>query len=56
LAIPEDLANKLMRFHSNPAAWWNGQFVRYATRPNEVMQKHLDDKMKELGFDHPIVG
>lgn len=56
LAIPEDLANRIRRFHGNPAAWWIGQFVQYALRPNSMTQKKTLEKIRKLGFEGPIVG
>lgn len=55
-SVPEDLLNKIRRFHGNPDSWWFGQFVLYVTRPNESMRNQSEEKIKELGFQNPIVG
>lgn len=56
LAVPEDLADRLSRFHSNPAAWWIGQFVTYLTRPQPQLERNLKKAKYNLKFSHPIVG
>lgn len=56
LAVPEDLADRLSRFHSNPAAWWIGQFVTYLTRPQPQLERNLKKAKFNLNFSHPIVG
>lgn len=56
LAVPEDLANKLSRFHGNPVAWWIGQIVTYLTRPQPSLQSRFKQTKAKLNFSHPIVG
>lgn len=56
LAIPEDLADRLLRVHGDPSAWWLGQFVTYLTRPNDMLKTDLEESKKKLGFQNPIVG
>ncbi|XP_052832335.1 alpha-(1,6)-fucosyltransferase [Octopus bimaculoides] len=56
LAIPEDLAPRLLRLHGDPAVWWIGQFVRYLVRPQPALEKDINDTKKRLGFQNPIVG
>ncbi|XP_045168522.2 alpha-(1,6)-fucosyltransferase-like [Mercenaria mercenaria] len=56
LAIPDDLADRLFRFHGDPSAWWIGQLVTYLTRPNEMLKTDLTESKKKLGFQNPIVG
>ena len=56
LAIPDDLADRLLRFHGDPSAWWIGQLVTYLTRPNEMLKNDLIESRKKLGFENPIVG
>ena len=56
LAVPEDLADRLTRFHGDPSAWWIGQFVTYASRPNAMMQTFLNEGKDKMGFTNPIVG
>lgn len=56
LAVPEDLADRLMRFHGDPSVWWIGQFVKYLTRPQKHLEEDLLESKNKLGFEGPIVG
>ena len=56
LAVPEDLADNITRFHGNPAAWWIGQIVTYLTRPQKELDNHFTQTKSKLNFSHPIVG
>lgn len=56
LAIPEDLAGRLMRLHGDPIVWWVGQFLKYLLRTQPDTQEMLDIGRKKLGFQGPIVG
>ena len=56
LAIPEDLADRLVRLHGDPAVWWIGQFVTYLTRPQQQLADDIAQTKEKLGFSNPIVG
>lgn len=56
LAIPEDLAPRLMRLHGDPIVWWVGQFLKYLLRTQPETQEMLDAGRQKLGFKKPIVG
>lgn len=56
LAIPADLAPRLMRVHGDPAAWWIGQFVKYLLRFQPPTQAMIDRGIEKLDFRGPIVG
>lgn len=56
LAIPADLAPRLMRVHGDPAVWWIGQFIKYLLRFQPATQGMLDRGMEKLNFRGPIVG
>lgn len=56
LAVPEDLAERLERFHGDPSVWWIGQLVTYLTRPNDNLKADLEASKQKLGFQNPIVG
>jgi len=56
LGIPQDLAPRLLRIHGNPSVWWVGQFTRYVMRPQDWLQKDLNDFEQKLRFKKPIVG
>ncbi len=50
MAIPEDIANEIMKIHDHPCAWWVGQFAKYLLRPNQEFANSV------AKMDHPIVG
>ncbi|XP_025104219.1 alpha-(1,6)-fucosyltransferase-like isoform X1 [Pomacea canaliculata] len=56
LAIPKDLAPRLMTFHGDPPVWWIGQLLRYLMRPQKHLQENIEQSAKEMGFKKPIVG
>lgn len=56
LAIPEDLAPRLLRLHGDPAVWWIGQFVKYLVRPQPHLAHDLEEAKQSLNFKSPIVG
>ncbi|XP_075155715.1 alpha-(1,6)-fucosyltransferase 8 [Haematobia irritans] len=56
LAIPEDLAPRLKRLHSEPIVWWVGQFLKYLLRPQKGTKAFLETSMEKLGWKKPIVG
>ncbi|XP_077866005.1 alpha-(1,6)-fucosyltransferase-like [Saccoglossus kowalevskii] len=56
LAIPEDLSERLLRLHGQPAVWWIAQFIKYVTRPQPVLQSFLDETRNKVKFENPIVG
>lgn len=55
-AIPNDLAHRLLRVHGDPAAWWLGQFVKYALRYQPRTKAIIEGAIKTLNFRSPIVG
>ncbi|NXL62703.1 FUT8 fucosyltransferase, partial [Chordeiles acutipennis] len=56
LAIPEDLADRLIRVHGDPAVWWVSQFVKYLIRPQPWLEKEIEEATRKLGFKHPVIG
>ncbi|XP_046372255.1 alpha-(1,6)-fucosyltransferase-like [Haliotis rufescens] len=56
LAIPQDLAPRLLRLHGDPPVWWIGQFVKYLTRPQPHLKEDMERTKKALNFKSPIVG
>uniref|UniRef100_A0A8C2RKK2 Alpha-(1,6)-fucosyltransferase n=1 Tax=Capra hircus TaxID=9925 RepID=A0A8C2RKK2_CAPHI len=55
LAVPEDLADRLVRVHGDPAVWWVSQFVKYLIRPQPWLEKEIEEATKKLGFKHPLL-
>eukprot|EP00731_Ephydatia_muelleri_P000914 Em0001g914a len=56
MAVPRDLAEKLIAFHGYPFVWFMGHLIQYLMRPNPQLQTYLETKRKEMGFQKPIVG
>ncbi|XP_071963471.1 alpha-(1,6)-fucosyltransferase-like [Antedon mediterranea] len=56
LAVPEDLAKDLIHLHGHPIVWWVGQVLKYILRPNDLLQKQINDMEIKHSFQHPIVG
>lgn len=56
LAVPEDLADRLIRMHGDPAVWWVSQFVKYLIRPQPWLEKEIEEATRKLGFKHPVIG
>lgn len=56
LAVPEDLAPRLIKLHGNPSVWWIGQIVKYLIRPQPHLQKDIENTKERLKFSGPIVG
>ena len=56
LSIPEDISEKLIKLHGQPAVWWLGQFLKYMLRPQPHLAKDIEATRINLGFQHPIVG
>ena len=56
LAIPEDIAPRLMRLHGSPIVWWIGQFLKYALKPQAGLAADIQESTQRLGFKSPIVG
>jgi glycoprotein 6-alpha-L-fucosyltransferase len=50
LAIPKDLAPRLMKLHGDPIAWWIGQLLFYILKPQPETTSMLDNGRKTLGF------
>uniref|UniRef100_A0A646QIG9 Alpha-(1,6)-fucosyltransferase n=1 Tax=Hemiscolopendra marginata TaxID=943146 RepID=A0A646QIG9_9MYRI len=56
LAIPKDISDRLIRLHDDPIVWWVSQFLKYLLRPQENLQKVINETTASLGFKKPIVG
>ncbi|KAI4495709.1 hypothetical protein M0802_008332 [Mischocyttarus mexicanus] len=54
--VPADIAERLKKLHGHPLVWWVGQVLKYLMRPQDNMQKVLDNAKEKLGFKKPIVG
>ncbi|KAL3873263.1 hypothetical protein ACJMK2_036400 [Sinanodonta woodiana] len=56
LAVPDDIADRLLRFHGDPPAWWIGQFVKYLFKFQPSTQKAIEEGIKKLNWTTPIAG
>ncbi|XP_047481675.1 alpha-(1,6)-fucosyltransferase-like [Penaeus chinensis] len=55
-SVPKDIARRLMSAHSDPFAWWMGQFFKYALRMTSAFREHVERLGARLGYEGPIVG
>ncbi|XP_052742141.1 alpha-(1,6)-fucosyltransferase [Bicyclus anynana] len=56
LAVPSDLAHRIVRFNGDPSSWWVGQMLKYILKPRAAMQKAINDTIAKMNFKTPIVG
>ncbi|XP_050677683.1 alpha-(1,6)-fucosyltransferase [Leptidea sinapis] len=56
LAVPSDLAHRIVRFNGDPSSWWIGQILKYILKPRPAMQKSINDTIAKMNFKRPIVG
>lgn len=56
LAVPEDLAPRLIRLHGDPIVWWVGQILKYLLKPQPKTAQMIQDAIASMGFQRPIVG
>ncbi|CAH0726729.1 unnamed protein product, partial [Brenthis ino] len=56
LAIPSDLAHRIVRFNGDPASWWIGQMLKYILKPKPAIQKSINETIAKMNFKNPIVG
>lgn len=56
LAIPKDLAHRIIRFNGDPASWWIGQIAKYILKPGPAMQKAINETISKMNFKPPMVG
>lgn len=56
MAVPEDIANRLIRLHGNPFVWFTGQLIKYMLRPQSWLLELLEKKSQAMDFKTPIVG
>lgn len=56
LAVPADLAPRLVRLHGNPSLWWVSHVLGFLVRPQASLQRFLDQAATDMGFRGPVVG
>ncbi|NP_001280620.1 alpha-(1,6)-fucosyltransferase-like isoform X1 [Bombyx mori] len=56
LAVPKDLAHRIVRFNGDPSSWWVGQMLKFVLKPRLPMQKAINDTIAKMNFKSPIVG
>jgi len=56
MAVPEDIADRLIRLHGNPFVWFTGQLMKYLLRPQPWLDEFLKKKYEIIEFQTPIVG
>ena len=55
-AVPKDLSERIIKFHSDPIVWWVSQILRFLFRTKPEAEKMFKDAEKEIGFVKPVVG
>ena len=55
-AIPEDLADRIVRLHGDPVVWWVSQFLKYMLRPQDNIALLLNETEKDMDQNNPMVG
>ncbi|CAF4383577.1 unnamed protein product, partial [Rotaria socialis] len=56
MAVPEDIAERLIRLHGNPFVWFTGQLMKYLLRPQPWLKEFMEKKYESIKFEVPIVG
>ncbi|XP_060804098.1 alpha-(1,6)-fucosyltransferase [Amyelois transitella] len=56
LAVPKDLAHRIVRFNGDPSSWWIGQMLKYILKPRAELQKAINETIAKMNFKTPIVG
>lgn len=56
MAVPEDIAERLIRLHGNPFVWFTGQLVKYLLRPQPWLLEFVQKKAEAIKFETPMVG
>ena len=56
MAVPEDLAERMIRLHGNPFVWFTGQLMKYMLRPQSWLTEFMEKKYEAIKFETPIVG
>lgn len=56
MAIPEDIAERLVRLHGHPFVWFMGQLIKYLLRPQAWLNELMEKKYQAIKFQTPIVG
>ncbi|XP_049875069.1 alpha-(1,6)-fucosyltransferase isoform X2 [Pectinophora gossypiella] len=56
LAVPKDLAHKILQFNGDPASWWLGQMLKYILQPRPAVMAAINETIAKLNFRTPIVG
>lgn len=56
LAVPKDLAHRIIKFNGDPASWWIGQILKYILKPKPHLQRVINETISKMNFKGPIVG
>ena len=56
MAVPEDIAERLIRLHGNPFVWFTGQLIKYLLRPQPWLLEFVQKKAEAIKFETPMVG
>lgn len=56
LAVPAELAPRLVRLHGDPALWWVSHVLGFLVRPQASLRGFLERAARDMGFRGPVVG
>ncbi len=54
--LPEGIGQRLVQLHSDPKAFWFGQFLHYIMRNNKMIDELIKDASKKIGLPKVYVG
>jgi hypothetical protein len=54
--LPEGIGQRLIELHSDPKAFWFGQFAHYLMRNNKTIDELMINASKKIGLPKIYVG
>ncbi len=54
--LPDGIGQRLIQLHSDPKAFWFGQFNSYIMRKNKMIDELLINASKKIGLPEIYVG
>jgi hypothetical protein len=54
--LSEEIGQRLIQLHSDPKAFWFGQFVDYLMRNNKMIDELIKNASKKIGLPKIYVG
>jgi hypothetical protein len=54
--LPEGIGQRLIQLHSDPKAFWFGQFIHYIMRNNKMIDELIKNASEKIGLPKVYVG